>query len=59
MTASASFQFMRISRTEVPTITNTEEIIVTKAIETNILTESISDVRFVSSFEGLDLRTNA
>ena len=57
MTASASFQFMRISRTEVPTITKTEEIMVTKAMDTNIFTESISDVRFVSNFEGLDLRT--
>ena len=45
-------------RTEVPAITKTEEIIVTNAIETNNLTESISDVRFVKSFEGLDLRTN-
>ena len=57
ITVSASFQFIRISRMEVPTITKTEEIIVTKACETNIFTESISDVRFVNSFEGLDLRT--
>ena len=57
MTASASFQFIRISSMDVPTITNTEEIIVTKAIETNILTESMSEVRFVRSFDGFDLST--
>jgi hypothetical protein len=57
MTAKASFQLMRIRRTEIPAITKTEEIMVTKAIETNNFTESISEVRFVKSFEGLDLRT--
>jgi hypothetical protein len=31
ITANASFQFIIISRTEVPAITKTEEIIVTKA----------------------------
>ncbi len=37
-------------------MTKTEEIIVTNAIETNIFTESISEVRFVKSFEGFDFR---
>ena len=44
-------------RTEVPAITKTEEMIVTNAIDTNIFTESISEVRFVKSFEGFDLST--
>ena len=59
ITANASFQFIRMSRTQVPAITKTEEIIVTKAIETNIFTESISEVRFVNNFDGFDLRTKA
>ena len=57
ITARASFQLISMRRTDVPAMTNTEEIIVTKAIETNIFTESISEVRLVSNFEGLDLRT--
>jgi hypothetical protein len=59
ITANASFQFIRMSNMDVPTITKTEEIILTKAIDTNIFKESISDVRFVNSFEGFDLRTKA
>jgi hypothetical protein len=59
ITARASFQFIRIRRMAVPTITKTDEIIVTKAIETNIFMESMSEVRLVNSLEGFDLRTKA
>jgi hypothetical protein len=55
MTVSASYQLMRISKMAVPEIIKTEEMILTKAIETNIFIESISEVRFVNSFDGFDL----
>ena len=58
ITVIASFQFMVISNTDVPMMTKNDEIIVTNAWETNILIESVSEVRLVNNFEGLDFRIN-
>jgi hypothetical protein len=55
-TARANFQLSMKSRIQVPTIMKIDEIIVTMACDTNIFIESISDVRFVKSLEGLALR---
>lgn len=54
-TANANRVLIVISRTDAPIMMNKEEIIFTNAWETNILTESMSEVRFVRNFEGLDL----
>jgi hypothetical protein len=55
-TANANFQLSMKSKMQVPTIIKTDETIVTIACDTNIFTESISEVRFVNSLEGLALR---
>ncbi len=52
-TARASFQSMEISSALAPMMINSDEATATMAIETNIFTESASEVRLVSSFEGL------
>jgi len=53
-TARASFQLMDINRAAAPTITKSEEMMFTKAMETNIFTESISEVRLVRNLAGSD-----
>ncbi len=57
-TASANFQFISTIKTDTPIMINSEEIIATKACATNVFTESISDVRFVSNREGLEPMIN-
>ena len=52
-TARASCQSMEISSALAPMIINSDEATATMAIETNIFTESASEVRLVSSLEGL------
>ena len=53
ITVRASFQSIVNKRIVVPKIKNKEDAIEATACETNIFIESISDVKFVSSLEGL------
>ena len=58
-TQIASFQFMVNRKILVPIITKSDDTIEEIACETNIFTESMSEVRFVNNFEGFAFCINA